>query len=105
MPTIDDLLTTAARENASDVYLKAGGVPMLRIDGDMQTARGCPRLTPDDTSMIASTIMNERHKNRFKNDAEVDLSYNIHNVGRFRCNIHRQRGTVGMVFRIITSNI
>jgi twitching motility protein PilT len=105
MPTIDDLLTTAVRENASDVYLKAGGVPVLRIHGDMQAARGWPRLMPDDTAMIAATIMNERHKERFKNEAEVDLSYNISGIGRFRCNIHRQRGTVGMVFRIITANI
>ncbi len=105
MPTIDDLLTTAARENASDVYLKAGGVPVLRVHGEMQPARGWPRLLPDDTAMIAATIMNERHKERFKNEAEVDLSYNIAGIGRFRCNIHRQRGTVGMVFRIISSNI
>lgn len=105
MPTIDDLLTTAAQENASDVYLKAGGVPVLRIYGEMQPARGWPRLKPDDTAMIANTIMNERHKERFKDAAEVDLSYNIVGVGRFRCNIHRQRGTVGMVFRIITSTI
>ena len=105
MPTIDDLLTTAARENASDVYLKAGGVPVLRIHGEMRPAHGWPRLLPDDTAMIAAIIMNERHKERFKNEAEVDLSYNISGVGRFRCNIHRQRGTVGMVFRIITSSI
>ncbi|HEX4945982.1 MAG TPA: PilT/PilU family type 4a pilus ATPase [Blastocatellia bacterium] len=105
MPTIDDLLTTAARENASDVYLKAGGYPVLRIHGDMQAARDWPRLTPEDTAKIAAAVMNERHKERFKHDAEVDLSYNISGVGRFRCNIHRQRGTVGIVFRIITSNI
>ncbi len=105
MPTIDDLLTTAARENASDVYLKAGGIPVLRIHGELQPARGWPRLMPDDTAIIAATIMNERHKEQFKHEAEVDLSYNISGVGRFRCNIHRQRGTVGMVFRIITSNI
>ncbi|MBS1807847.1 MAG: PilT/PilU family type 4a pilus ATPase [Acidobacteria bacterium] len=105
MPTIDELLTTAVRESASDVYLKAGGYPVLRVHGDMQSARGWPRLTPDDTAKIAAAIMNERHKERFKHEAEVDLSYHISGVGRFRCNIHRQRGTVGMVFRIITSNI
>ncbi len=105
MPTIDDLLTTAVRENASDVYLKAGGYPVLRIHGEMQPARDWPRLAPDDTAMIAATIMNDRHKDRFQREAEVDLSYNIAGVGRFRCNIHRQRGTVGLVFRIITSQI
>ena len=105
MPTIDELLTTAAREAASDVYLKAGGYPVLRVHGDMRPARDWPRLTPDDTAKIAAAIMNERHKERFKQEAEVDLSYHISGVGRFRCNIHRQRGTVGMVFRIITSNI
>ena len=105
MPTIDDLLTTASQEKASDVYLKAGGYPVLRIHGEMRTAQGWPRLTPDDTAKIAAAIMNDRHKERFKQEAEVDLSYNITGVGRFRCNIHRQRGTVGMVFRVITSNI
>jgi twitching motility protein PilT len=105
MPTIDDLLITAVRENASDVYLKAGGVPVLRIHGEMQAARDWPRLAPDDTAMIAATIMNERHKARFQQEAEVDLSYNIAGVGRFRCNIHRQRGTVGLVFRVINTHI
>lgn len=105
MPTINELLTIAARENASDVYIKAGGYPVLRIHGEMQAAKDWPRLTPEDTAMIAASIMNERHKERFKNEAEVDLSYNITGIGRFRCNIHRQRGSVGMVFRIITSNI
>ena len=90
MPTIDELLTTAAREAASDVYLKAGGYPVLRVHGDMRPARDWPRLTPDDTAKIAAAIMTERHKERFKQEAEVDLSYHISGVGRFRCNIHRQ---------------
>jgi twitching motility protein PilT len=105
MPTIDDLLTTAAREGASDVYLKAGGYPVVRVHGEMRPARGWPRLTPEDTANIAAAIMNERHKERFKNEAEVDLSYQISGVGRFRCNVHRQRSTVSMVFRIITTQI
>ena len=105
MATIDDLLTNAARDGASDVYLKAGSFPVLRIHGDMQPACGWPRLTGDDTWMIANIVMSDRHKERFGQDAELDLSYSVAGVGRFRCNVHRQRGTVGMVFRIVATNI
>lgn len=105
MATIDDLLTSAAREGASDVYLKAGCYPVIRVNGDMRPAKGWPRLTNEDTWMIASVIMNDRHKERFKNESEVDLSYSIPGIGRFRCNVHRQRGTVGLVFRVICINI
>lgn len=105
MPTINELLTMAVQENASDVYIKAGGHPVMRIHGEMRAVEDWPRLTPEDTAMIAASIMNDRHKDRFKHEAEVDLSHNIVGVGRFRCNIHRQRGTVGLVFRIITTHI
>jgi twitching motility protein PilT len=105
MPSLDDLLTSAARESASDVYLKAGSFPVLRVHGEMRPAHGWPRLTPDDAANIAAAIMNERHKERFKNEAEVDLSYNIAGIGRFRCNVHRQRSTVSLVFRVVTTQM
>ena len=105
MATIDDLLTTAAREGASDVYLKAGSFPVVRTNGEMLPAKGWPRLSHEDTWKIAGAIMSDRQKEKFKNDSEVDLSYSIPGIGRFRCSVYRQRGTVGLVFRVICIDI
>ncbi len=105
MATIDDLLTNAAKEGASDVYLKSGCFPVIRVHGEMRAAKGWPRLTGEDTSMIAAVVMNDHNKERFKEESEVDLSYSIAGIGRFRCNIYRQRGSVGLVFRVVATTI
>jgi twitching motility protein PilT len=101
MANIDQLLAIACREKASDLHLKAGSHPLLRVNGEMRPLRDWPRLTLEDTLSISCTIMTNRQKEKFKDHAEIDVAYGVSGLGRFRCNIHQQRGSVALVFRII----
>ncbi len=101
MPNIDELLAIACREGASDLHLKAGVYPFIRVSGEMKPVMDWPRLTQEDTLTLAFTIMSNRQKQRFKENAEIDVSYGVPGLGRFRCNIFQQRGSVGLVIRVI----
>ncbi|MBL8208489.1 MAG: type IV pilus twitching motility protein PilT [Blastocatellia bacterium] len=105
MPTIDDLLGIAVREGASDLHLKAGCLPAIRVNGEIRPVRTWPRLTQENTLTISFAVMNNKQKERFKENAEIDVAYSVPGLGRFRCNIHQQRGTVGLVFRIIATGV
>ena len=102
---IDDLLRSAANEGASDLHVKAGAQPFMRISGQLQPIVGAPRLTQDDTLDMAFSMMSNRQKQRFKEVSEVDIAYSVAGVGRFRANIFQQRGTVSMVLRVIPDKV
>ncbi len=101
MSSIDDLLAMACRQGASDLHLKAGVYPFMRVAGEMKPIRDWARLAQEDTLTMAFTIMSNRQKQRFKENAEIDVSYGVPGLGRFRCNIFQQRGSVGLVIRVI----
>jgi twitching motility protein PilT len=86
---------------ASDLHLKAGSYPMARVDGILVPAAEDKRLEREDTEAIAAMIMPRPQFERFKQLSELDLAYSVPGLGRFRCNVYHQRGTVGLVFRII----
>ena len=98
---INDFLTLAAARSASDVHLKAGSHPILRVDGDLVPMLDQPVLTPEDTIAIASSMMKDRQKARFRENLETDIAYAVPGLGRFRCAIFQQRGSVGIVCRLI----
>jgi twitching motility protein PilT len=98
---IDDLLRTATSHGASDLHLKAGAFPMMRVGGELYPVADAARLKPEDTLDIAFTLMSNRQKQRFKEASEVDIAYGISGVGRFRANIFQQRGAVSIVMRVI----
>lgn len=102
---INELLKKAVQMGASDLHIKVGSVPIIRLDGELTTLSGEKRLTLEDTTNIASTIMNEAQKEAFKKKNEIDISYSIPGFGRFRCNTFVQRGTIGIVFRVIPTKI
>ncbi|HLA50087.1 MAG TPA: PilT/PilU family type 4a pilus ATPase [Thermodesulfovibrionia bacterium] len=102
---INELLKKAVQVGASDLHVKAGSVPIIRLHGELTTLSGEKRLTLEDTANIASTIMNEAQQEAFKKKNEIDISHSIPGFGRFRCNIFVQRGTIGMVFRVIPTKI
>lgn len=102
---INELLKKAVQMGASDLHVKVGSVPIIRLDGELTTLSGEKRLTLEDTTNIASTIMNEAQKEAFKKKNEIDISYSIPGFGRFRCNTFVQRGTIGIVFRVIPTKI
>jgi twitching motility protein PilT len=102
---VNDLLTIAVEHGASDVHLKVGAPPMMRIAGALQPQPGMPRLSHEDTIALAAAIMPAGLRERFKAEQEVDLAYSAPGLGRFRCSVFQQRGTVGLVLRLIPALI
>jgi twitching motility protein PilT len=98
------ILKLAMEKEASDVHLKVGLPPILRIHGKLVPIKGEPRLMPEDTRKLAFSIMNERQQAKFQQYSEVDLAYGISGLGRFRVNIFSQRDSIGMVLRTIKVN-
>src|ERR1051326_7404806 len=98
---LDDLLVTATAHFASDLHLKVGSFPVMRIGGELHTLADAPRLSPDDTLDMAFSIMSNRQKQKLKEFSEVDIAYGVSGLGRFRANIFQQRGTVSIVLRVI----
>ena len=98
---IDDLLRIATGQHASDLHLKVGAFPVMRIGGELHPVADAPRLAPEDTLDIAFSMMSNRQKQKLKEVSEVDIAYSSKGVGRFRANIFQQRGTVSIVLRVI----
>ncbi len=102
---IADLLKTMVARGASDIHLQAGAPPHTRIDGELQPYEGVPPLTPEQTEQIALAMMTESQRDLFRHRHEIDFAFNIPNIARFRCNVLRQRGSVGIVMRVIRDAI
>jgi len=101
---IDDLLKVAIGFGASDLHVKAGSFPFIRVGGELRPVVDAPRLTQEDTLDMSFSMMTNRQKQRFKEVSEVDIGYGVAGLGRFRANIFQQRGTVGIVVRVIPDN-
>jgi twitching motility protein PilT len=102
---INDLLKIAVEREASDIHLKVGNHPVLRINGRLHPLIEIGRLMQDDTAAMAFSIMNARQKQRFKEEMEIDIGYSVPGLGRFRCNAFQQRGAVGLVLRVVPTRI
>jgi twitching motility protein PilT len=98
---VNDLLKIAVDSGASDLHLKVGSYPMMRVRGSLTPAREERRLEHEDIEAIAAAVLPTAQRQQLKNNHEVDLAYSVAGLGRFRCNAFQQRGTYGMVFRII----
>jgi twitching motility protein PilT len=102
---INDLLKMASERKASDLHLKVGSHPVLRINGELIPLVETKRLMQEDTIAMAFSIMSNRQKQKFKDNLEIDIAYSVPGLGRFRCNVFQQRGTVGLVLRVIPVKI
>ncbi|MCP5046875.1 MAG: type IV pilus twitching motility protein PilT [bacterium] len=102
---IDDLLKVAVERGASDLHLKVGNHPILRVDGLLTPLVELKRLMQENTIAMAFAMMNESQKERFKKENEIDMAYSVAGLGRFRCNVFRQRGAVGIVLRVIPTQV
>src|SRR5574341_1296206 len=102
---INDLLKIASERKASDLHLKVGSHPVLRIADALVPVSDQKRLMQEDTIAMAFSIMSNRQKEKFKNSLEIDIAYSVPGLGRFRCNVFQQRGTVGLVLRVIPVKI
>ena len=102
---INELLQTAVASGASDLHLKVGSYPMMRVNGTLVVASETKRLEREDTEAMAESIFTPDQREKFRVAQEVDLAYSIPGMGRFRCNVFQQRGTVGLVLRVIPTRI
>ena len=98
---IDELLKVAVEYEASDLHIRAGTHPSLRLHGELKPLKQYPVLTPDDTRLFFNEITNEKQQLQMQNEFDLDLAYTIKDWGRFRANIYLQRGTIAMAWRII----
>ena len=102
---VNDLLKIAVESGASDLHLKVGTYPMMRVRGTLVPATEEKRLDHEDMVAIAAAVLPTSHRERFKENHEVDLAYSVAGLGRFRCNSFQQRGTIGMIFRVIPMKV
>src|SRR6202008_1578725 len=102
---IDDLLRRAVENKSSDLHLKVGNHPCLRVDGSLTPLSDVPRVTPEDMLNMAFSMMSNRQKQKFKETAELDMAYGVAGLGRFRVNVFQQRGNVGLVLRVVPTKI
>jgi len=102
---IDDLLRMAMSFGASDLHLRAGSTPVIRVNGELRPLNGVPKLNQDETLEMAFSMMSNRQKQHFKEVFEVDLGYGVTGLGRFRVNIFQQRNSIGIVARVISDHI
>ncbi len=98
---IDEFLKIAIERDASDLHLKAGNHPMIRIHGTLTPLTGFPRLSIQDTEELAGQLMSDFQKAHLRDDMDIDLAYSLPGFGRFRGSIFYQRGSLAIALRII----
>ncbi len=101
MIDINELLKIAVKGRASDVHIKVGMPPVFRVDGALVPLKDGQRVTPEDVEKVSQSLMNDEQRDHFKKNHEIDLSYGVTGVGRFRVSVFQQRGSIGIVFRVV----
>src|SRR5438552_12996797 len=102
--SLQALLKTIVDKGASDLHITAASPPRLRIDSELVRLQTDP-LTPVDTKTICYSVMNDAQKMRFEEDLEIDFSFGIRGLARFRANVYMQQSCVAGAFRIVPYNI
>jgi twitching motility protein PilT len=102
---LDEILRAAIRSDASDVMLKAGNPPGVRIHGDLLPLPDVQPMTHEDMQAAVDVLLDDYHRRRFTTDLQVDLAYETPDLGRFRVNVFRQRGELSAVIRVIPNRI
>lgn len=102
---INELLKKAYSMEASDLHIKVGSPPIMRVHGELIPMNEEGRVTAEQALKMAFQVMNPSQREIFKRKQDIDLAYSVTGLGRFRCNIFVQRGTVGLVFRVIPMKI
>ncbi len=100
MVTLRELLELMVKKKSSDLHITVGSPPVLRIDGKL-IKTDYDVLTPEQTKKLAYSVMNERQRQKFEENSEMDLSFGVERLSRFRCNVFMQRGNVAVALRQI----
>src|SRR3954454_20032759 len=104
MATLPDLLKTLVEQNGSDLHLTTSTPPQIRVHGKLHTL-DLPALGPAETKGLAYSVLTDSQKKRFEETLELDFSFGIRGLARFRCNVFNQRGAVAAVYRVIPEKI
>src|SRR2546423_1250996 len=105
-PYVEEAMRYLVNKGASDLHLSAGSAPLVRLHGALVPIPGTPELTADDTKEMLDSFLGDADKREeFAEDNEVDFSFELDDVARFRVNAYRQRGSVSMVLRAIPFDI
>src|SRR5437867_2074816 len=100
-----DLLQILVERGGSDLHITTGTNPQIRVAGKLTPLTQFEQLTPQDTQRLAYSVLNEGQKQKFEEESELDLSFGIQGLARFRCNVYRQRGAVGAAIRVVPYKI
>lgn len=104
IPTIEEMLAAAKNAGASDLHITVGVPPKMRVNGHLITM-DYDRMLPPDTLHLLDQIMNEQQKEKFQRDGEHDMSFSIPNLGRYRVNAYKQRGSVAIALRLVGTQV
>ena len=105
MPNIRGILEEAKTAGASDVHITVGIPPKMRVNGKLITMTNYNRLLPADTLEIVLEIMTETQRNKFEENGEYDMSFSISDLGRYRVNAYKQRGSAALAFRLVGTKV
>ncbi len=104
MPTIEEIMRTAKEAGASDVHITVGIPPKMRVNGNLITMN-YPRMMPADTLSVLLEIMSDPQRERFEERGEFDMSFSIPELGRYRVNAYKQRGSVALALRLVGTKV
>src|SRR6186713_3612577 len=104
MATLPELLQTLVANNGSDLHITTDTPPQIRVHGHLKPL-DLPPLGPADTKSLAYSVLTDQQKKRFEEAMELDFSFGIRGLARFRCNMFNQRGAVAAVYRLIPEKI
>ena len=105
LPTLSELLKRMVDSGGSDLHITTNSPPRVRLHGELKPLEDVPPLSPADTKQLAYSILTDAQKHRFEENLELDFSFGIKNIARFRGNLFNQRGAVACVFRVIPFEI
>ena len=103
--SMDDLLARAVAAQASDLHLVPGAPPTVRVHGELVRLDGAERLTPDDTRELVYRILATEQQKRLEVDRQLDFSYGVRGLARFRVNAHFQRDSLAAAFRYVPEEL
>src|SRR5713226_5002994 len=104
MASLPDLLKTVVEMDGSDLHITTNTPPQIRVNGHLQRLQGSD-MQPGETKQLVYSVLTDAQKKRFEETMELDFSFGINGLARFRCNVFNQRGAVGAVYRLIPETI
>ena len=105
MANLPELLKTLVETSGSDLHIATNSPPQMRVHGHLQRIAGLGDMTPAETKQLVYSVLTDSQKKRFEETKELDFSFGIKGLARFRCNVFNQRGAVGAVYRVIPEKI